>query len=80
MFRVFKNVSAIHGIGKWENIGEFQSFDDAHTFATTTVCADVAHEGSKMKVYWFSDNHEANEGYKVAIDASEWFNTQHTAI
>ncbi len=73
MFRVFKSKVVAGRDIEWLNVGEFTTFNDAHKFATETICTDVCHEGSRAGVYYVSDNDNFQEAYKYAIDAELHF-------
>jgi hypothetical protein len=75
MFKVFESIPPIlKRRGTWKKHGEFKTFDEAHAFAQETICKDVFHEGSKERIYWFSD--ENGDGpYRVAIDTTGYMDS-----
>ncbi len=79
MFKVYENKNYLNGVedggGDWVMVGAYHTFDVAHSHAQD-ICKDIANEGGKDSIYWFSDNYSKEQGYRVCID-SENFLSKH---
>jgi len=70
MFEVKKSVIGDYKKLRWDILGTFKTFDEAHKFAQENVCPDIFHEGRAVKhsAYWFSDEGSPDNPYKVCIE------------
>ena len=67
MYKAYKRTGETFEKGE-SFLAEALTFEDIYEQAEKHVCKDISHEGGKDRMYWFSDNEDPNEPYKVRIE------------